>query len=64
MALLFGDGDADAHSATGFDAFYETVDFYAAFVSDVGSETGADPERVGGFDEHAVGTDVARAGTK
>ena len=64
VALLFGDGDADAHAEAGFDAFDEAIDFDAAFVADVGGETCADPERVGGFDEHAVGADVTSAGAE
>lgn len=64
FALLFGDYYGDAHAEAGFDAFDEAIDFDGHFDANVGSEAGADPEGVGRFDEHAVGTDITCAGAK
>jgi hypothetical protein len=64
FALLFGDYHGDAHAEAGFDAFDEAIDFDGHFDADVGGEACADPERVGRFNEHAVGADITSAGAK
>ncbi len=64
VAVLVGDCDGDAHAEAGFDAFDEAVDLYGHFDANACGETGADPERVGGLDEHSVGANVARAGAE
>src|ERR1700719_115954 len=60
MVLLLAYGDGDGHAAAGLDALDATIYFYGMLESETRGETGADPEGVGGLDEHAVGADVAR----
>jgi hypothetical protein len=64
LAMLFGNDDGDAHAETGLDPADEAVDFDGSFGADARGEAGTNPERVGGFDEHAVGADVSCAGTQ
>jgi hypothetical protein len=59
--VLLGDVDGDAHAQAGLDALHEAIDFDGAIGSDAGGEAGTYPEGVGGFDEHAVGTDITSA---
>jgi len=64
VVLLLADSDGDGHSAAGLDTLDAAIHFYGMIESEVRGETGADPERVGGLDEHAVGADVARFSAK
>lgn len=61
LLLLLGNGDGDAHAAPRFDAFDEAIHFDGLFEAEARREAGAYPKRVKGFDEHAIGADIARA---
>src|ERR1051325_11073705 len=54
----------DSHAAAGFDAFHEADDLDRLLQLKIGSKASADPERIGGFDEHTIGADIAGAGAK
>src|SRR5580704_18219422 len=64
LAVLFGYDYGDSHAQAGVDSADEAIDFDGPFGTDTRGEAGADPERVGGFDKHAVGADVACAGAE
>ena len=64
FAVLFGDDHGDAHAEARLYPLHETIDFDGHFHADAGGEAGADPQRIGRFDEHAIGTDITCPGAK
>src|SRR5260221_7877284 len=60
--LLFGERNRNSHATSRFHTFYRTVYPDGAIEMQVGGKARANPKRIDGFDEHAVGAYVASAG--
>src|SRR5207244_12839797 len=59
--LLVGERDRNAHAAPGFDALHKAHNFHGTVQLQTCRKTRANPERIDGFDEHTIGTDIASA---